>query len=233
MEPAIWREVVVGKNSAIWRVLSHDDRIRSRFQIALGHGDIANERFGPNDRLWVFSYSRKGSENRAFLERLKSAGASNIIYFSSATTNVTEITSCYNYPSVKKDAEVFARDKLGAYVVSLGVLFEALDDLPAGTTIATHFDDLIRFMLSPTWPADTKQRVLLFQPVKRPFSTRLEEVTFNMYARAINATGRWPCVLRPFDFLCRALGYRWYGYVYLSNKAWLSTTSSSDQGLQP
>lgn len=219
------REVIVGKNSAIWRTLSGDPAMARRFPTVLGHRDVEAFTFQPTDRVWVLSYSREEAANARLLQMLTDRGARDIVYFSSATTNVARRTGCYDYPRAKLHAETLARDVHGARIVTLGVLYRTIADLPAGTTIATSFDQLAHFMLDPRWTADEGGRVLLFAPVDKPFSGAAERLAYRLYAVGMSLAGRWPCALRPVDYVLRALGYRWYGYVYLSNRLWLTTTS--------
>ncbi|XIA64110.1 hypothetical protein ACFIOY_35115 [Bradyrhizobium sp. TZ2] len=222
---SIEREVIIGKNSTVWRELTKRPDIGARFQVALGHNDLHGTGFLPTDRLWIFSYSRKAEENAALIERLKRAGAAEYVYVSSATTNVVPQTGCYNYPTVKLLAQNLARERLNARVLTIGVVFDRISELPGGATIATSYDDLARFMLAPQWPDRVEQPVRLFRSCERPFESKAEEIAFRMYGYAMNVLRRWPCVLRPVDFVLRGMGYRWYGYLYLSNKTWLTTTS--------
>jgi hypothetical protein len=221
----IEREVIVGKNSTVWRELARRPDIVAKFQVALGHNDLHSARFLPTDRLWIFAYSRKADENAALIERLAHAGAAEYVYVSSATTNVVPKTRCYNYPMVKLLAEDLARERLNARVLTIGVVFGRLSELPGGATIATSYDELANFMLAPQWPGSLGQPVRLFTPCERPFKSKAEEIAFRLYGYAMRVLRRWPCVLRPVDFVLRGMGYRWYGYLYLSNKTWFTTTS--------
>jgi hypothetical protein len=219
------REVIVGKNSTVWRELAKRPDIAARFRVALSHNDLHNVKFLPGDRLWIFSYSRKAAENAALIERLGRAGAAEYVYVSSATTNIVPQTSCYRYPVVKLLAENLAREKLNARILTVGIVFDRQSDLPGGATIATSYDDLAGFMLAPQWPDCVGQAVRLFRPYERPFNGEAEEIAFKLYGRAVGLLRRWPCILRPVDFVLRRMGYRWYGYLYLSNKTWFTTTS--------
>jgi hypothetical protein len=62
--------------------------------------------------------------------------------------------------------------------------------------------------------------VQLFDIVSRAFSGTTEAAIHRAYGLLLRACGAWPCLLRPLDALLRALGIRWYGYVYLSNRLW-------------
>ncbi|UQD70224.1 hypothetical protein JEY40_30170 [Bradyrhizobium japonicum] len=221
----IEREVIVGKNSTVWRELARRSDIAAKFQVALGHTEIHNARLLPTDRLWVFAYSKKADENAALIEELARAGAAEYVYVSSATTNVVPYTRCYNYPTAKLLAQNLARARLNARVLTIGVVFDRISELPAGATIATSYDDLAGFMLAPRWPDTVEQEVCLFKPCERPFRSKAEAIAFRLYGYAMRALRKWPCVLRPVDFVLRGMGYRWYGYLYLSNKTWFTTTS--------
>lgn len=221
----IGREVVIGRNSTVWRELAKRPEIAARFQVALSHNDLYEAKFLPSDRLWIFSYSRNAGENAALIERLRRAGAAEYVYVSSATTNVVPRTNCYNYPAVKRLAENLAREILKARILTIGVVFDRPSELPGGVTIATSYDDLANFVLAPQWPDDAGMAARLFRPYDRPFEGKVEEIAFKLYGNAMSALRCWPCVLRPVDFVLREMGYNWYGYLYLSNKTWLTTTS--------
>ena len=219
------RDIVLGCNSAVWRRLSADARIAKRVAHAIGHRDMATFEFTENDCLWVFSYSRREDENSALLMRLREAGVAEIIYLSSSSTCVAAKTSCYEYPRVKRQADLLVEEMPNGKVLTVGLIYIAEEDLPAGENAATSVRELADFMLTPDWPAGNGNRKNLLHAVKRPFGNRCEEILYRGYGAAIMATGRYPCLLRPFDLILRSLGMRWYGYVYLSNRAWISTIS--------
>jgi hypothetical protein len=215
------REVVLGSNSKVWRALVRSPRVLQRFQIAISHRDLARFEFSNDDRVWVFAYSRVPSENSAVLERLQRAAVSEVIYVSSATTIVTRLTRCYQYPRVKQLAEEEARQRLGARILSLGIVYESLAELPGGSNAATALASIEEFMLAPRWPSDGAMR--LFEIVQQPFASRREARLQRMYDSIQWRLRRYPCALRPLDLVLRSCGIRWYGYVHLSNRLWSST----------
>lgn len=219
------RDIVLGSNSVVWRRLSADARIAKRVVHAIGHRDMAAFEFTANDRLWVFSYSRREDENSALLARLCEAGVAEIIYLSSSSTCVAAKTSCYEYPRVKRQADLRVTEMPNGRVLTVGLIYGAEEELPAGENVATSIRELAEFMLAPNWPAGNGNRKNLLRAVKRPFSNRLEKILYRSYGAAIMAAGRYPCLLRPIDLILRSLGMRWYGYVYLSNRVWISTIS--------
>lgn len=217
------RDIVLGCHSAVWLKLSADARIAKRVVHAMGHRDMADFEFTANDRLWVFSYSRREDENSALLVRLREAGVAEIIYLSSSSTCVAAKTSCYEYPRVKRQADLFVEDLPNGKILTIGLIYGVEEELPAGENAATSIRELAEFMLTPHWPAGNGNRKNLLRAIKRPFSTRIEEILYRGYGAAITAAGRYPCFLRPIDLILRSLGMRWYGYVYLSNRIWIST----------
>jgi hypothetical protein len=216
------REIVVGRNSAVWTALAEDEGFSRRFH-SLGHKDVADYSFRTDDRVWILSYSRNSRENQELLDLLRRSGVRNAIYVSTATTNVVARTQCYEYPSTKLEAERCARSLVGAKILTIGLVFKSEAELPAGIVMATHLESLRQFMRQPIFEKD--QTVRLFKPVQRPFSGTLERQVYGIYGLAIRICGRWPCLLRPVDLVLRALGWRWYGYLFLSNKLWSTTTS--------
>jgi len=216
-----FREIVLGSNSQVWRALVRSPRVLQRFQIAISHRDLPRFEFSNDDRVWVFAYSRVPGENSAVLERLQRAAVSEVIYVSSATTIVTRLTRCYQYPRVKQLAEEEARQRLRARILSLGIVYEARAELPGGSNAATALASIEEFMLAPSWPSDGAMR--LFEMVRQPFASRWEMRLQRMYDAIQWRLRRFPCALRPLDLVLRSCGIRWYGYVNLSNRLWSST----------
>lgn len=222
-ESRIDREVIVGRHSKIWAAALRNPAVAARFKTAIGHSEVATFRFEPNDRVWIFSYSRRADENSRLFDTLAKTGVAEVVYVSSASTIVTRLTHCYEYPRVKQLAETEAVQRLGARVLTLGLVYEALAELPAGVNAATRQSELESFMLAPAWPAG-HEPMRLFGPVSRPFPTRLEAALYRAYGAVQWSIRRWPCCLRPVDLVLRALGFRWYGYIHLSNRLWITRT---------
>ena len=222
---AALREVVVGRNSTIWRELLDRKLAPVTFAIALSHREAAGFPFTASDRVWVFSYSISQEDNDALLKTIQAGKPAEVVYVSSATTNIAARVTCYRYPCAKLLAEQSARRLTNARILTLGVMYHDAAELPGGETIATGYGELAQFLRHPRWPEDRSQRVLLFSRVRRPFSSRIEKHLFAAYGVAITLCSPWPCVLRPVDSALRLMGYRWYGYVYLSNRQWSTTTS--------
>jgi len=218
------REVVVGRNSKVWRTVAANREVAARFSVAISHVDIGRFAFTAADRVWVFSYSRNARENSQLFDVLAGAGVHEVVYVSSASAIVTRFTRCYEYPRVKKIAEDEARQRLRARILTLGLVVRSNAELPPGRNAATLEGAIESFLLAPNWPHEGGTSMRLFVPVDVPFTRRWEVVVYRFYGATQWALRRWPCVLRPFDVLLRALGIRWYGYVNLSNRLWTSTT---------
>lgn len=218
------RNIVIGRNSRLWRMMQTDLRVPAGPFFAIGHAEVEDFAFQPGDRLWILSYSRDMADNMVLFDALSKAADTDIVYISTATANIDALTTCYDYPRIKRECERLVRQKLAAHIVSIGVVHVQEVDLPGGTTIATSVTELIDFMLAPVFPT-TGELVRLFRVVDRPFSGFHEKAAFRIYGILQRASGSYPCLLRPLDLVLRALGWRWYGYVYLSNRLWLTTTS--------
>lgn len=221
-EPVLRRDVVVGRNSAVWQRLAPRLAALGCLCVAIGHRDMGAFAFAAGDRVWVLSYSRRPAENSALLAMLGQAAVAEIIYVSSSSAVVTDRTACYEYPRVKQLAERDALALPNGRVLVIGMVYERAEQLPGGATVATSCNALAAFMAAPAWPA---RRRTLFDVVRRPFRNRFEYAAHRWYGWLMARTGAYPCLLRPLDALLRALGLRWYGYTYLSNALWMSTTS--------
>ena len=219
------RDVFVGSHSKVWQVLSRQTLVAERMPKAIGHRELGAFAFSNFDRVWILSYSRRPTENAALLERLRHAGVREIVYVSSASTIVGRVTSCYRYPRIKHRAELDALAFPSARVLTLGLMYEVPSQLPGGTNVATAYSELAAFVATPDWPEDGGRRKYLLRTVTRPFGSAIERLAYFCYGRLLRWTGARPCLLRPLDVLLRALGARWYGYVYLTNRLWISTIS--------
>jgi hypothetical protein len=222
------RLVVVGRNSRVWQRLEADRLIGDGPLVAVGHAGLDALRLTPEDVVWVLSYSRRPEENRALLVRLATAAVRRIVYVSTATAIVADATGCYEYPRVKRQAETMAFETGNAAVVRIGVMVADAAELPGGETAATTYAELAGAMrASLDAPPAAGSLIHLWRMVPRPFSGTFEQALHAIYGVAIGLAGPWPCLLRPVDFVLRALGYRWYGYVFLGNRSCRQITSSS------
>jgi hypothetical protein len=219
------RDVVVGRNSEVWQMLSRREAIAKHVTHAIGHRDLPTFEFTPSDRVWVLSYSRRPQENTALLEQLRAAGLDDVIYVSSSSTIISGSAACYRYPRVKQLAEADARRLLNARILTIGLVYDGPAELPAGDNIATACSELADFMLEPSWPDEEGRRKYLFRVVRRPFGSPVERALYGFYGRLMMAARGRPCLLRPLDVVLRAFRMRWYGYVYLSNRTWISMKS--------
>jgi hypothetical protein len=223
--PLIQREIVLGRNSKVWRGLARHSKLQRKKFIAIGHAELADFNFEYNDRVWVFSYSREEQENEALLSKLVQVKVAEVVYVSSSSVKVAAKTNCYEYPRVKLKAEQVALSNPVAKILTIGLVYNLESELPAGENIATCIDDLASFMVSPNWSGELPRTKHLFKAVSRSFSGALEKLAYDLYGKLIFACASYPCALRPVDLLLLMLRMRWYGYVYLSNQLWISTTS--------
>ena len=219
------REVFIGRNSKVWQGLSLRLAAVPFECVAIGHLDVAGFAFTARDRVWLLSYSRLTEENAALIARINKAGVAQIVYLSSSSVIVGERTRCYEYPRVKQLAQQEVMALSNGKVLTVGLVYGKTDELPRGPNVATSLDDLAAFIRAPDWPDDVGRGKYLFRTVTRPFSSVLERVAYQTYGALMSVSGSFPCALRPLDVLLRAAGARWYGYVYLSNRLWISTTS--------
>lgn len=219
------REIVLGRSSVVWQRLAREPALSAWAAAAIGHADLTGFAFTPADRVWVLSYSRTPAENQVMLQRLAAAGVREIVYVSSASTIVSRLTRCYEYPRVKQQAEDAALALPNARVLTIGLMHDDPAELPSGDNVATRYAELAAFMRAPAWPDAGGRGKHLFGIVRRPYRHALERWLARAYGAALTAAGSHPCLLRPVDLLLRVLGMRWYGYTFLSNRLWISTTS--------
>ena len=205
------REIVLGRSSAVWQRLARDPAMGSWVAAAIGHAELDRFAFTRADRVWVLSYSRLPAENLALLRRLASAGVAEIVYVSSASTIVSRVTQCYEYPRVKLQAEDAALALPNARVLTIGLMHDEPSELPSGANVATRYQELAAFMRSPAWPEADSRRKHLFGIVRRPYRHAVERWLAQAYGAALAAAGCRPCLLRPVDLLLRGLGMRWDG----------------------
>ena len=203
-EPA--RAVFIGCHSKVWHGLSARLQSAHFDCIAIGHRDVTSFAFAASDQVWVLSYSRRADENASLIAALSAANVAEIVYLSSSSVIVTRRTRCYEYPRVKQLAEQAVLALTHGKVLTVGLVYERSDDLPRGLNVGTSLDELARFVMAPDWPDERGRAKYLFRPVSRPFSGLLEAGAFRAYGWLMSASGSFPCALRPFDLLLRALG---------------------------
>ncbi len=220
------RNVVLGRNAKIWQQVRQQPGVQAAVGLALGHADLAGAELGPEDRVWVLSYSRDPADNEAMLQRLAQAGVGEIIYVSSSSTIIAPLTGCYEYPRAKALAEQAALRLPQGKVLTLGLVVEEEAKLPAGTNAATTIAEIARFFLNPVWPSPSGRQHALLRIVQRPFRHGPERLLYAAYGVLVRALGARPCLLRPLDLLLRVAGMRWYGYTYLSNQLWHASMTS-------
>ncbi len=216
------KQVIIGRNSHIWSVISKSKQINTLGFQAISHNEVEDFTFSPLDTVWVLSYSRIPTENEYILKYLRDSGVSKVVYITSASTNIADITNCYEYPQVKCLAHQAARKICDAEILSIGLFYSEKNELPSGKTMATSANELITFMLNPCW-STRAELTALFQPIERPFRSSLEKGLFTLYGKLQKICGPYPCLLRPVDVILRAFNMRWYGYLYLSNQLWFTT----------
>lgn len=220
------RNVVLGRNARIWQQVRQQAGVQAAIGLELGHADLASAQLGPQDRVWVLSYSRNPADNEAMLQRLAQAGVGEIVYVSSSSTIIAPQTSCYEYPRAKAAAEQAALRLPQGKVLTLGLVVAQEADLPAGVNAATTIAEIAQFFLHPVWAAGGGRRHALLRIVPRPFRHGLERLLYATYGALAGALGSRPCLLRPLDLILRLAGMRWYGYTYLSNQLWHASTTS-------
>lgn len=222
--PGSTRNVVLGVNSAIWQQLTTHAALTGFAAAAIGHRELRSFSFTPSDTVWVLSYSKNPADNIALLDYLASQRVQRIVYVTSSSAIVTSITRCYRYPLTKHLAETHASTLPNATILTIGMMYLSPDELAGGPNIATSYDELAAFMAAPSWP-ETGIDKHLFRVVQRPFRSGVEQFLHRSYGRLQQLCGSRPCLLRPLDLLLKLAGIRWYGYVYLSNRLWISTIS--------
>lgn len=220
------RNVVVGKNSKVWLALVASGLTERWLALAIGHQEVRDFKFLPGDRVWLLSYSPIEAGNAQIIDRIQAAHVEMLVYVSSSSAVVAESTNCYAYPRTKLAAERYAAQFENARILTLGLVYENPTELPAGDNVATSIEALAKFLLSPLWEHGKAGRHLLFKQNSRPFSNEVERFFYRAYGVVIYSFRRYPCLLRPLDLLLRCLGYRWYGYTYLSNRIWMRSISS-------
>lgn len=219
------REIFVGRNSKVWQGLA-PRLAASQFDcVAIGHRDLSAFAFKALDRVWVLSYSRLAEENAALIARVNEAGVAQVVYLSSSSVIVGRRTRCYEYPRVKHLAEQAVLALPHGKVLTVGLVYDHSDELPHGPNVATSLDELAAFVCAPHWPDAEGRAKHLFRAVNQPFSGAMERWAYQAYGVLLSVCGSFPCALRPLDVVLRAAGARWYGYVYLSNRLWISTIS--------
>lgn len=222
LQTPISRLIFVGRSSKLWaRLIPHFDGQRPA--VAIGHSDVDGFTFDANDDVWIGSYAPDEAGNLLLLSMLAQRGVIHATYISTATANIADTISCYRYPRIKAQAEAAARTILKARIVRIGLIYDDVQELPGGMSAATNIGALAGAMQSEATESANDEIVHQYSMVTRPFETALEAMLQRWYGTMIGLTGRFPCLLRPIDVLLGLIGWRWYGYLYVSNRRCMST----------
>ena len=216
--------VIVGSNSRVWQRVRRSDSARFDRVAAIGHAAVPNWSFRADDEVWVLSYANSERGNSELLDALAARGVGRMVYVSTVSTRVCEVTSFYRYPRIKLAAERHARAVHGATVVVLGLVCADQREAPAGLSMVTWLSELADLMHDGIRQDQVGTTILLAKPVHQPFCSRFEEIMYRCYGQLIGACGPWPFLLRPLDLVLKHLGCRWYGYFRVGNQLWTSIT---------
>jgi len=217
------RNIIIGRNSKVWTEIGLRKNELSGIWEAISHSDIKEFEFLEGDRIWILAYSMIAAENISMLDTLRSCDLNDFVYISSASTNVCDYTDCYRYPRLKREAANYAKKHLHAKILTIGLVVKDFEALPAGTTCATTVGLFFDFLNNYSSSHLGENETFLFEMIERSFKTKFEENLYNLYGTMQNFSLSFPCLLRPIDLALKLMGYRWYGYLYMSNRLWNTT----------
>lgn len=224
-QPTNTSVLVVGKNSRLWGALQNhlSDREDVTFhavssaQIYDLDPDLLAQDF---DYAVVLSYSRDLAENMQLLRNLRLL-TSRLVYISTCSVKAADMGYLYTYPRAKRAVEVFTKDSDlfdHLRIIRLGMVEGTYD--PA--TFKGRYQYTSLAQISHAFlPEQNPEVGVSFEPLyvsqDGPDATGLEGVCFAIYRWLLPRHKVMGALLRPIDFVCRTLGWNWYGYNCVVN----------------
>jgi hypothetical protein len=209
--------LIIGKNSKIWNKIKKDIK-KNRVITEISHDQLRflkkQKRF---DEIWIFGYSINVNENYDLLHSAVSIKYKKCFYFSSKTTNICQVTKDYKYPMIKKISEDFLKRYNNTYIVRLGLVYGKTSDIPGGGSYVTSYKEIIKFINQDKRRIWYNKDIDLAKLIIKNFSSEFERAVYKLYGLILMSGLFRPILLRPIDLILRLIGWRWYGYFYLSN----------------
>lgn len=205
--------IFVGKNTRVWKLLLSCNPYLSKFVIAISHSELLSFSFPINSTVWIFSHARKKNHIYKLIKNLKNKkNVKEYIYVSSVVTNISKKYPLYSYPRTKRLAQAIAVQQLKANVVILGLVYNNIEELPYGVSYSTHCTEIINLLHKTSFP----KKQILYKKTYRPFTSKIEQKVYKLYKALILTYPANYILLRPIDFILSKIGYKWYGYFFLS-----------------
>lgn len=199
------KNLVIGKNSTLIKLLLEKHPVLKDNVHFISHTEAASECSKEWEYIFVFSYSKKLSENIHLAQQVATNGG-RIVYISSISASISP-GWLPRYPKIKLMCESIFKDICNAQVVRLGCFEELYSFEDAGLLIPiTSLNDLKSLILLQSHDAIV---VNLFKFV--PKGTRSTRMT--IYLAIYKSLGGNLLLLRPFDFLFRLMKLPIYGYT--------------------
>lgn len=208
------QKIIIGKNSKLWQKISKEIKNANILTKAISHKDIPFFFFPKNCTVVILSYSRSATINQKMFLKLREKNITNSIYVSSISTVVCKRYPFYDYPSIKQKAENDAIKILGSKILRIGFIYAKKKEIPNGKIVATNLK--VFFNIITRKKSKYLNKSCLEKSCK-PFLSRTEKMAYLMYGKIILSFRYAYLLIRPVDFIFAKIGWKWYGYNYLTS----------------
>jgi hypothetical protein len=217
--------VVIGSNSKAWQCLNRDSdvinkmyesviELRTRDLFVQPVGVKASSCTGPIDVL-IFSFSRIMLDNLALMKACNAQfRGNNIIYISSLSVHANSVCRHYNYPKMKVECELLAGEFNFKILRLANVSAIAQMHEEISKRYLSHYTTAHELLCGIKKCRKNKivEAYALCNKSRAPFWLT---PIYLMYSTLFRFTPSLLVVMRPFDFLLRELGSKYYGYNYI------------------
>jgi hypothetical protein len=208
---------IIGRNSRLYNELRLSKNCFDLNIREYGYRDVEEVEIIENPI--VFAYSRNLKENLLFLNKIAMKCRGKFIYISSTAVTAHKYISFYHYPKLKYEGEQYVATLSNSCIIRVGVTVKSVDMLKGycGRTKATTYERLsnairlVSMHSTDTGIIDATEiiyvkGVCVYRAIHSAqiFVFKYSKITF------------W--LLRPFLFFFRAIGYKNYGYTFISNQ---------------
>lgn len=207
--------LIIGSNSRVFNAMTNSG-VLDNFDVLSVSGrdlDISLSKIGEENysAVVILSYSKVRVQNELLFSRLSNVKSQIFIYISSISALSAEFGYKYSYPSSKLECENLAKRYFSKLKILRVGLVPEVHKPPYGHSYITHAGQLANCIIALARGFDIKDDLYLISHYINQASL-FEKISYSLYKRLFLYMRDKVVLLRPIDFILRAMGYNWYGY---------------------
>lgn len=207
---------VIGKNSKLYKSLDISNLKKNFNIVELSHAEVNDLETVENPI--IFSFSNDIKQNDVFLEMISSKRIGKIIYISSIAAEVYERFGFYKYPEIKYSGEKKIFPLQDSVLLRIGIVesFHDIYNSFYGTVKLTTNKLIVTLIHDILMIPDNRKIINCWQETFID-GKKLYSMIFFFQKKIFKFSPFVFFMFRPFLILYRFIGYKNYGYTFISN----------------